>query len=480
MTLKYKHTVFLIDDEESIVRSLQRLFRKEGYEILTATNGPEGLDLLKKVEKPVSLFISDQRMPEMTGAEFLEKARSIFPEAMRFLLTGYSSMDAVVDAINKGAIHRYINKPWDDNDLLSQVHQALEQYELILENKRLQALTQKQNQELKDLNKNLEGIIDERTKEVQRKNEVLLQLNKDLVSSLHNSVRSFASLTEMFAPSLAVHGRRVSHLAREIALHMALSEKEIINIEIAALLHDMGKLGMPPKLMNGNHEILSHKDETLYRRHPKLAESSQGKWTAEEEALYKRHPEEGQNIVRLIKNLDHVGLLIRSHHERFDGNGYPDRLSDEMIPFGSKIIAVADAWDKALNFKDESQYVIDEYLKGNPAGRNDMSHEELLHLAAVDMLKKNAFVRFDPDIIKVFLNLIKTKDAKEQHSNWLVSIDELEVDMVLAMTLYTGNGRFLLPQKTVLNKDHIAKLKIIHKTDPITEKIQVEKEKKHN
>jgi response regulator RpfG family c-di-GMP phosphodiesterase len=480
MALKYKHTLFLVDDEESIVRSLQRLFRKEGYEILIATSGAQGLDLLKKLETPVSLFISDQRMPEMTGAEFLEKAKTIFPDAMRFLLTGYSSMDAIVDSINRGSIHRYLNKPWDDSDLIFQVQQALEQYELVLENKRLLALTRRQNKELKDLNKNLEGIIDERTKEIQHKNEVLLHLNKDLESSLHNTVRAFVSLTEMFAPSLAVHGRRVSHFAHEIALHMALSEKEIINIEIAALLHDMGKLGMPLKLMNGKYETSTSKEERLYRRHPKLAESSHDKWTAEEEALYKRHPEEGQNIVRLIKNLDHAGLLIRSHHEWYDGNGYPDRLSDEAIPFGSRIIAVADAWDKVINLKDESQRSIDEYLKENPTGRNDVPPEELLHLAAVDMLKKNAFVRFDPDIIKVFLNLLKTKDLKAQHSNRLVSMDELEVDMVLAMTLYTGNGRFLLPQKTVLNKDHIAKLKIIHRTDPITEKIQVEKEKRHS
>jgi response regulator RpfG family c-di-GMP phosphodiesterase len=454
MTLKYKHCVFLVDDEESIVRSLQRLFRKEGYEILTATNGAEGLNILKKLEKPVSLFISDQRMPEMTGAEFLEQSKKIFPNAMRFLLTGYSSMEAIVDAVNKGSIHRYINKPWDDNDLLFQVRQALEQYELVVENKRLLSLTRKQNKELTGLNKNLEKIIEERTKEILRKNETLSGLNKDLEASLHNTVRSFVSLTELSAPYLAGHGRRVSHLAREISLRLDLQEKEIVPIEIAALLHDLGKLGLPPKLICDKHE----------------------KWTPEEVALFRRHPEEGQSIVRFIKNLDHVGLLIRSHHEWFDGNGYPDKLSEEMIPLGSRVIAVADAWDKITNLKENSQSYINEYLKGQEMTQDDMTHEELLAHAAVYNLKKNAFVKYDPDIIKVFLSLEKAKGIKERGGEMIVSISGLEEGMVLAMSLYTAKGRFLLPHKTTLTKEHIIKLKTIHKVDSLPDSIYVENE----
>jgi response regulator RpfG family c-di-GMP phosphodiesterase len=454
MSLKYRHTLFIVDDEESIVKSLQRLFRKEGYEILTASNGSEALDVLKKVEKPVSLFISDQRMPEMTGSEFLEHAKTMFPNAMRFLLTGYSSMEAVVDAVNKGAIHRYINKPWDDNDLLFQVRQALEQYEIVLENKRLLTLTKKQNKELDELNKSLEKIIEERTKEILRKNEILSQLNKDLEASLHNTVRSLASMTELTAPYLSGHGRRVSHLARDISLQLDLPEKEIVTIEIAALLHDLGKLGLPPKLISGKHE----------------------KWSPEEEALFRRHPEEGQSIVRFIKNLDHVGLLIRSHHEWYDGNGYPDRLSDEMIPLGSRVIAVADAWDKITGLKENSQSFINAYLKGRDVIEGNMSQEEMLTQAAVHDLKKNAFVKYDPDIVKVFLNLEKTKGVKERGGERTVSLNELEEGMALAMSLYSARGRFLLPHKTILTKDLISKLKAINNTDPLNNVIYVEAE----
>jgi response regulator RpfG family c-di-GMP phosphodiesterase len=163
----YKHTILLVDDEESITKALRRLFRTTGFKIITALSGQEGLSVLEKAEEPVSLIISDQRMPEMSGARFLEKARTIFPDAIRFLLTGYSDMDAIVDAVNKGEIHRYLTKPWNDDDLIVQVKQAIKQYELVLENRRLNQLTIKQNKELSELNEDLEQKVIDRTRKIE-------------------------------------------------------------------------------------------------------------------------------------------------------------------------------------------------------------------------------------------------------------------------------------------------------------------------
>jgi len=327
MSLKYKHTIAVVDDEASITKSLQRLFRKEGYQILTASSGQEGLEMFEKMEKRVSLIISDQRMPGMSGAQFLEKANDIFPDAIRFLLTGYSDMDAIVDAVNKGKIHRYLTKPWNDDDLILQVRQSLEQYELVLENRRLLALTRKQNKELNDFNQHLEEKVQERSQEIINKNKQLSRLNKELESNLYNTVRAFVSLTEMHAPTLAGHGRRVARLSQEISRFLDVDEKEIIHTEIAALLHDTGKLGFPKKLMD----------------YGKIS------WTSADKVLFRSHPEEGQRIVQFINKLDHVGLLIRCHHERYDGQGYPDQLGGDEIPLCSRIIAVADAYDKIVN-----------------------------------------------------------------------------------------------------------------------------------
>lgn len=450
MPLKYKHILLFVDDEESITKSLRRLFRKEGYEIHTASSGQEGLNKLKEVGKPFSLIISDQRMPEMMGAEFLEKAKEIFPRAVRILLTGYSDMDAIVDAINKGEIHRYFTKPWNDDDLVLQVRQCLEQYELFVENRRLLALTKKQNKELKELNNSLEEKVAERTRETTKKNEELFSVNRQLESNLYNTVRAFASLVEMLTPSLAGHGRRVGAVSRKIALELNLSEEEATQIEVAGLLHDIGKLGFPEKLL---------------RYH-------QDKWDSHDKALFRRHPEQGQAAVQFINKLDHVGILIRSHHEQYDGQGYPDQLADEEIPLGSRIIAAADAYDKIVRLKVIDDDTIRRASKRSNVIQGNLT-EEVLQKAAVLHFREQAFTRYDPDIVKVFLAVLKTQGI-EWGREKEVSIEQIEAGMVLSRSLHTSSGRFLLSHKTVLTEDLIGKLMSIHSIEPISEVIHVE------
>ncbi|MBN1843865.1 MAG: response regulator [Deltaproteobacteria bacterium] len=450
MALKYKHTLLLVDDEESITKSLQRLFRKEGYEIYTASSGQEGLERLKEVGKPFSLIISDQRMPAMNGAEFLEKAKKIFPQAIRILLTGYSDMDAIVDAVNKGEIHRYFAKPWNDDDLVLQIRQSLEQYELVVENRRLLALTKKQNAELKELNNSLEEKVAERTREVIEKNEELSSLNRELEASLYNTVRAFASLVEMLTPSLAGHGRRVGAVSRKIAQELGLSEDEVDQIEIAGLLHDVGKLGFSKKLLKYQEDA----------------------WDGQDKALFRKHPEQGQAAVRFINKLDHAGILIRCHHEQYDGQGYPDQLAEEEIPLGSRIIAVADAYDRIVKLK-----VIDGDTLKRASREADATQghptEEVLQKAAVLHLREQAFTRYDPDIVKMFLAVLKTQGIEVEREKE-VSIEDLKEGMFLSKSLHTSSGRFLLPHNTVLTEDLIGKLNTIHSLDPITESVHVE------
>ena len=116
-------TLLLVDDESSVLSALRRLFRPHGYQLLQATSGQEALEMLK--DEPVDLIISDMRMPGMDGAQFLEASRLLAPEAIRILLTGYSDIGATIAAINRGELHRYIQKPWDDQDILLIVREAL-------------------------------------------------------------------------------------------------------------------------------------------------------------------------------------------------------------------------------------------------------------------------------------------------------------------------------------------------------------------
>lgn len=122
-------TVLCVDDEVHVLRSLERLLRKEEYRVVTAEGGTEGLAVLGR--EPVQLILSDQRMPRMTGVEFLQKAKEIRPEAVRVILSGYADVGVVVDAINKGEVYRFLTKPWSDQELKNVIAECLGHYEII-------------------------------------------------------------------------------------------------------------------------------------------------------------------------------------------------------------------------------------------------------------------------------------------------------------------------------------------------------------
>jgi DNA-binding NtrC family response regulator len=129
-----KHPILLVDDEPEILFSLRGLLRRE-FEVHTAQSGAEALDVLHR--QPVHVIMTDQRMPEMTGVELLAKVQGECPEAVRIVFTGYADIKAVIDAINRGQIYRYLTKPWDPDELRAVLHQACDYYEQIVERRRL-------------------------------------------------------------------------------------------------------------------------------------------------------------------------------------------------------------------------------------------------------------------------------------------------------------------------------------------------------
>ena len=168
---EHQHTILCVDDEENILHSLKRLLRREGYRFLTASSGAEGLNLLK--ENDVHLVITDQRMPEMSGTDFLAKVKDKHPDVLRVVLTGYTDVDSITESINKGHIFKFFLKPWNDQNLKLEIKQALEQYDLIQANRGLNAKVVEQNEELKRINENLESLVQERTKDLEIQNQAL-------------------------------------------------------------------------------------------------------------------------------------------------------------------------------------------------------------------------------------------------------------------------------------------------------------------
>jgi signal transduction histidine kinase len=169
-------TVLLVDDEENVLRSLERVLRKEPYKIVTATSGKEGLAILCNMQ--VQLIVSDQRMEGMTGIEFLESARDMCPETVRILLTGYSDLKTVEEAINRVEIYRFLNKPWNEEDLKSTIRQGLAKWKLKKENERLFRIIEKQNQRLRQYNEKLEQMVEQRTLALKEAQSQLIQSEK--------------------------------------------------------------------------------------------------------------------------------------------------------------------------------------------------------------------------------------------------------------------------------------------------------------
>jgi len=166
-----KHKLLFLDDEENVLKSLKRLFLNSEYEILTASSAKDAVELLKNHD--FSLILSDYRMPDMDGVEFLKIAKEKDPDTIRMILTGFADVSVAVAAINEGEVHKFIEKPWDGDDLKMQFKNALEFYELLKERKVLMQTISVQNQELKELNENLEKKVEKKTQELMNAHEAL-------------------------------------------------------------------------------------------------------------------------------------------------------------------------------------------------------------------------------------------------------------------------------------------------------------------
>lgn len=174
-------TILLVDDEVNITSALKRTLRRDGYNILTANSGAEGLNLLTLHE--VGVIISDQRMPQMTGVDFLRKVKVLYPKTFRMVLSGYTELESVTSAINEGAIYKFLTKPWDDEQLRENVREAFQRYEMEQENLRLARELQSANNKLSLLNLNLAQQVADKTHEIVH-NINLLQISQEILEHL--------------------------------------------------------------------------------------------------------------------------------------------------------------------------------------------------------------------------------------------------------------------------------------------------------
>jgi response regulator RpfG family c-di-GMP phosphodiesterase len=392
-------TVLCVDDEPNILAALRRLFRPAGYRVLVADSGAAGLDVL--AAERVDLVISDMRMPAMDGAQFLEHVRERWPDTVRLLLTGYSDVGSIMAAINRGEIYRYITKPWDDNDILLVVSHALERRTLMLEKDRLEALTRRQNGELKALNDSLESKVAERTVQLKASHDSVLAANDKLKSNFITTIKIFSSMIEMRGGNLAGHSRRVADLARRIAIKLGLDPKQTHEVFIAGLLHDIGKIGF-------SDELLAMPVNTMAGDHL---------------GVFRKHPLRAAQLLMPLEDLRGVAVILHAQMERFDGAGFPDGASGAAIPVGARILALASDYDNLQI--------------------GAMVQRRVLVEDARKIVYDSAGKRYDPAVVAAFRALIEGDPAAPAGDCAILS-SQLVPGMVLARDLVTRDGMMLL------------------------------------
>ncbi len=246
-------SILCIDDEENILSAMKRLLRREGYRIFTTAHTAEALEILE--QNSIQLVISDQRMPQTSGTDFLSFVKERYPEVIRIILTGYTDVDSIAEAVNKGLIYKFILKPWNDEDLKLDIRQALEQYELILTNKRLHEKVIEQNEELRVINENLEEMVWKRTLELEIKNQslelaqaILEDLPLPIIGVGSDGIVAFINKQTACLPgvwSAAIVGRELgstfpAEITREILGHLSTIETvQFLRCTIDETLFDM-------------------------------------------------------------------------------------------------------------------------------------------------------------------------------------------------------------------------------------------------
>jgi response regulator RpfG family c-di-GMP phosphodiesterase len=414
-------TLLFIDDEANILAALKRLFRPFGYHILTAESGTEALSLLK--QETVDLVISDMRMPQMTGAELLEQVRINWPDVIRILLTGYADIGSTIAAINRGEIYRYISKPWDDNDIVLIVRDALERKNLLAEKQRLEVLTRHQNEELKVLNNTLEDKVRQRTEELRDALNSLSLAHSQLKNDYYTTLQIFANLMELRKGTMAGHSRRVAQLCRNIAHKLAIPENEILTIATAALLHDIGKIGLPDHLLDKPYMELSYAERAEFDKHPLRAAAA----------------------LMALEPLAQAAELIRHHREHYSGAGNASGLRGENLPVGSRILLVASDYDA---------------LQQGLISPNKLSPQQ-----ALDMIVSGSNTRYDPIVVEVFQELMShVGNYAAVETEFLVTSAQLHEGMLLTRDIIFDNGMLLLMKGSILNAEHIREIREFEKS----------------
>jgi response regulator RpfG family c-di-GMP phosphodiesterase len=330
--------ILIVDDEANIRSILLRHFEDEGADCVASPNALDALDKMK--DQNFSLIISDVLMPGMSGVELLKLVKKQDPETAFIMITGMMDISAAVDSLRLGAFD-FITKPFELSAMRRAVERALEHRRLLMENRCYR--------------EELEQNIRERTFE-------LKEALNDVEESYKITLEALVTALDAREHETHAHSQRVQQYTLALAQSLGLKHYDLIQIGRGALLHDVGKIGVSDSIL-----------------------LKPGKLSEREWVEMRKHPQIGYTILQNIEFLSPAAEIVLCHQERWDGNGYPNRLAEEDIPLGARIFAVVDTLDA---------------MTSDRPYRRALSFE-----AAWNEIRKCSGTQFDPEVAEAFLAL---------------------------------------------------------------------------
>ena len=410
--------ILVLDDDPVVLLAITETLEREKYNVQAFSNAREALVAMEQTH--FATIISDQRMPEMTGLEFLDKCKHIQSNASRILITGVLTLNTVIEAVNQGEIFRFIAKPWIREEMLATVENAVQRFTLIEANQQLSADTLDLNEKLVSSN----AALEEKICELESKAKVFEKTNQSLEENFSHSLEICFRLIEAFHPVLGEQTKSVVSICREIAKSDLFTERESEVLVVSSWLYNLGRIGLPRELLTkslNDPQSLNEQEKTLLHHYP----------------VY------GQTLAGFVGALEEVGHSIRSHRERFDGQGFPDGYGREMIPAPARHLAVAVGFVECVLPKDQAlEYIIRESGKS-----------------------------FHPEAVRLFMkssNLINLPKKVLE-----LTLAELEPGMILAKGIYSPSGLLLIPEERRLTQGIIKKIKEHDFANPITQRLMV-------